>query len=170
MSDDLFFEGDEPVEETKKKAPVKKKPVAKSGGKAPAKKGSGPARKAPVNRKPAANEAAFEFTPVVVILIAVIAILIGFLGGLLAANAMLPSVNTAPPANQQMPPQDGGMGGGGMGGMGGGMGGAPILDDEQMMGDMPEGHPPLDEDGNVIMPGDGEGASAEGADEDSEGY
>ncbi|MCL2746078.1 MAG: hypothetical protein FWE48_03180 [Coriobacteriia bacterium] len=164
MSDDLFFEGEEPVEESKKKEPAKKKPVAKGAGGKTSSKGSGPVKKASAKQMPTKNkDAAFEFTPTVVILIAVIALLVGFLGGLLAANAILPTANPIPPASQQMPPQ-GEMGGGGMGD-------APILDDDQMMGEMPPGHPPIDDDGNVVMPGDGADIDAPvDANEESEGY
>jgi hypothetical protein len=156
MSDDLFFEGEEPTEEPKKK-PAPKKPAPKA---APKKGGQRAAGSAPVRKAAPKKDAGFEFTPMVVVLIAIIAILIGFLLGLLASNVLLtPQVNQAPPASQQMPPGDQG----GMGGMGGmGMGNAPDLSDEELQqlmeeGGMPAGHPPIDEDGNVELPADMEG-------------
>jgi len=176
MSDDLFFEGEEPVEEVKKPAP-KKKPAsapakARPKGASPKKGGPAPKGKPSANKRPApvVREAAFEFTSMVVILIAVIALLVGFLAGLLAANTLLtPTVNQAPPVQQQMSPQDGmgGMGGG-MGGMGGGM--APTLDDDQMMGEMPAGHPPIDEEGNVVMPDEAGAAEADAPVEEDSDY
>ncbi|MCL2379862.1 MAG: hypothetical protein FWC81_03660 [Coriobacteriia bacterium] len=142
MSDDLFYE-DEPVEAQKKPVSKKKASPEKTSGTAqrkgaPAKKGA-PARKAAPAKQVPANSG-FEFTSVVVALIAVIALLIGFLAGMLVANVFLtPSVSPGPANMQQQP-------GGGMGGMGmgGGMGDAPILSDEEMMQDMPDGHPPVD--------------------------
>jgi len=136
MSDDLFFE-DEPVEEPKKPAAKSKKSGSAKGSSGTSAKGS--AKKAPAKKAPA-KQSGFEFTSVVVFLIAVIALLIGFLAGMLTANVFLtPTTTGAPPTQQQQP---GGMGGG-MGGMGGMD--APFLDDDQMMGEMPPGHPPLDE-------------------------
>ena len=166
MSDDLFFEGEEPTEEIKKDKP-KAKPAPSKGkapqgkggkGRPPQGKGGGnrpPGKGGPQGKRPApaaAKSAGFEFTPTVVVLVAIITLLIGFLLGLFAANWLLPDVNTSPP--QQVAPQQGG---GGMGQMGGGMGGeeAPILTDDQMMeGQMPAGHPQIeyDAEGNPIMP------------------
>ena len=160
MSDDLFFEGEEPTEEIKKDKPKAKPAAANKGGKgkpAPGKGKRPPGKGAPQGKRPAPapapKPAGFEFTPTVVVLVAIITALIGFLLGLFAANWLLPDVNTSPP--QQVAPQTGT--GGGMGQMGGGMGGeeAPILTDDQMMeGQMPAGHPQIeyDADGNPIMP------------------
>ena len=135
MSDDLFFEGEEPVEikEEAKKPAVKPKQQQKGGAvKKKAAPAGSPKKSGAVKRKAApkaapVKEPGFEFTPMVVMLIAIITLLVGFLGGLLAANTLLtPTINAASPPGQQMPPgmeqQGGGMGGMGDGGMGGGMG------------------------------------------------
>ena len=190
MSDDLFFEGEEPVEieEKPKKPAVKPKPkggaVKKKGAPAAAPKKSGAVKKKTAPKPAPVREPGFEFTPMVVMLIAIIALLVGFLGGLLAANTLLtPTINAAPPPGQQMPPGmeqgggmggmgEGGMGGMGMGGMGGGMGLDPMSEEEleQLIEEMREQGMPEDIIDQIIAENEaalaGGGAGADADDED----
>ena len=129
----------------------------------------------------------------VVMLIAIITLLVGFLGGLLAANTLLtPTISAAPPPGQQVPPgmeQPGGgmggmgegMGGMGMGGMGGGMGLDPMSEEEleQLIEEMREQGMPeeiIDQiiaENEAALAGDDAGAGADdedGADDTDNDY
>lgn len=141
MSDQDFFFDDEPETKT-----ASKKGAAQKGGTAKAKPSQ--AKNAPARTggsKPApkgkAQEAVVDgetsFTLSVVILIAIIALLVGLIGGVLIGKSLSPGVVYTQEDTGTAAP-------GGMGGMGSG-GTAPTLSDEQIQGGMPSGHPPLDE-------------------------
>ncbi|MDR1412940.1 MAG: hypothetical protein LBJ07_03330 [Actinomycetes bacterium] len=152
---DFFFEDEEVVEEKPK--------AAKSGsGNAKGSKGgvsasrTGAPKKVGAPRKGSASAGsvyaseAFQFSTVVVILIAVIALLLGFLVGILVGRGLTPPVSAAPATNDSnATPMGSGMG----------SGTAPELDEEQMDGGtLPEGHPDISgsESGETSAPAEGQ--------------
>ena len=152
MSDQDFFFDDETEFDAVDEKPAKDAKSKKSDK--PAVKKAAPVKKS--TKSASAADGGFEFTTVVVVLIAVIALLVGFLAGILVGNSMsTPSLGTTNPNNQGTIPMGGG-------------GNAPTLSDEQMQQGMPEGHPNVDSGEDQEAPADG-GATPEGETAPAEG-
>lgn len=126
MSDQDFFFDDEVTEAPKAaKAPKQAKPAVK------------PAQPAKAAKTAVVVEESegLVFGLAVVVLVAIVALLIGVIGGIFIGKGLAPAADFGTP-------EAGTSGMGSMGGMGGGN--APTLTDEQMQGGMPSGHPPVD--------------------------
>lgn len=146
MSDQDFFFDDEPeakkpsAKEGEKKA-AGQKPKQGQKSAAPAKNGAKkPVQKAKVQEVEATEAEGLTFTLSIVILIAIVALLVGLIGGVLIGKSLTPGVvytqedlGTGTTAPQ------------GMGGTMGTGGTAPTLSDEQLQGGMPAGHPTVDD-------------------------
>jgi len=145
MSEDFFFEDEKELE-------VKDSKSSKDGKTTKNQKGAKNAKPAAAKKAPQVANEAFQFTTIVVVLIAVIALLVGFLLGILLGGSLgVTAPATSAPTN---------MGGGGMGNMGS----APELSDEQMQQGMPEGHPNVGGgEENDEAPADGQNEADPGA-------
>jgi len=152
MSDDFFFEDEKELEEADAKSPKGEK-GAKGKKEKPAKAAAAKTVAKGKGVSTASAGAGFEFSTIVVVLIAVIALLVGFLLGILLGNSLTaPTTSTMPPAGQGTID---------MGGMGGGN--APELSDEQMQQGMPAGHPQVGGDeGGADAPAEGQDEAAPG--------
>jgi len=126
MSDQDFFFDDDQVEEVVDKAEIQARKDAKKADK-----------KARENKQASVDDSevsGLTITATICGLIALIALLVGIIGGIFIGRALVPSA----PASSNIQ-----TGTGGMGGMGGGN--APVLTDEQMQQGMPAGHPSIDQ-------------------------
>ena len=128
MSDqDFFFEDDAVAEPAKGSDKVEKSKKADKPAKATA----------PV---PSGAEDGIAITMTVVVLVAIIALLVGVIGGIFIGRSLAPTTSSS---------STGSTGGSGMGGMGGGSM-APELTDDMMNQGMPEGHPDISNMGEAV--------------------